>query len=66
MTVIPVYQHVDIQVPYETPSIKSISKAEFDKECQRQCLLAAEADSKDLSLKDYMDEDFEDVDGWIA
>ena len=43
-----------------------MSKEEADKERERQCRLAAESDSKDRSLQEFMDEDFEDVDGWIA
>ena len=66
MTAIPLYQHVENVQVKDVPSMKSMRQAEFEKECQRQCKLAAESDSKDVSLQEFMDEDFEDVDGWIA
>ena len=43
-----------------------MSKEEADKELDSQCKLVAESDRKDLSLQEFMDEDFEDVDGRTA
>ncbi len=48
------------------PITRSMSKEEVDQELDRQYKLVAESDRKDLSLQEFMDEDFEDVDGWIA
>ena len=48
------------------PITRSMSKEEVNQELDRQCKLVAESDRKDLSLQEFMDEDFEDVDGWIA
>ena len=43
--------------------MKSMSKAEFDKESQRQCPLVAEADSKDPDLQEFMEDAFESIGG---
>jgi hypothetical protein len=36
----------------------------FAEECQRQCLLVAQADSVDTAMQRFMDEALQDVDGW--
>ena len=61
MTAMPLYQQENVQIN-DVQSMKSMSQAELD----RQCKLAAESDSKDISLQEFMDDAFEDVDGWIA
>ncbi|MBO6091259.1 MAG: DUF3018 family protein [Acetobacter sp.] len=60
MTAIPLYQQVENVQVNDVPSMKSMSQEEID----RQCKLAAESDSKDVSLQEFMDDAFEDVDGW--
>jgi len=37
---------------------------DFAEECRRQCLLAAQADSADTTMQQFMDESLADVDGW--
>ena len=66
MTVIPLCQQVENVQVNDVPSMKSMSQAEFEKECQRQCRLAAESDSKDISLQEFMDDAFEIIDDWTA
>lgn len=36
----------------------------FAEQCRRQCLLAAQADSADTAMQQFMDEALADVDGW--
>lgn len=36
----------------------------FTAECRRQCLLAAQADSADAAMQQFMDAALADVDGW--
>ncbi len=36
----------------------------FAKECRRQSLLVAQADSMDTAMQQFMDETLQDVDGW--
>jgi hypothetical protein len=36
----------------------------FAEECRRQCRLAAQADSADTDLQQFMDDALTDVDGW--
>jgi hypothetical protein len=36
----------------------------FAEECQRQCLLVAQADSVDTAMQRFIDEALQDVDGW--
>ncbi len=36
----------------------------FAKECRRQSLLVAQADSMDTAMQQFMDEALQDVDGW--
>ena len=57
----PLYQQENVQVN-DVPSMKSMSQAELD----RQCKLAAESDSKDISLQEFMDDAFEIIDDWTA
>lgn len=38
----------------------------FEKECRRQCRLAARQDMNDASLQRFMDGALADVDGWAA
>ena len=38
----------------------------FAKECRRQCLLAAQADSVDTGIQQLLDEALADMDGWTA
>ena len=38
----------------------------FAQECRRQCRLAAQSDSADTGLPQFMDEALSDVDGWTA
>ena len=62
MTVIPLCQQVENVQVNDVPSMKSMSQAELD----RQCKLAAESDSKDISLQEFMDDAFEIIDDWTA
>ncbi|HQQ70515.1 MAG TPA: antitoxin MazE family protein [Alicycliphilus sp.] len=39
-------------------------RPDFAQECQRQCLLAAQADSADAALPSFMDAALADVPGW--
>lgn len=39
-------------------------RPDFAQECQRQSLLAAQADAADPSLQPFMDAALADVDGW--
>ena len=39
-------------------------RPDFEKECRRQCLLAAQADSADTAIQQLMDEALADVGGW--
>ena len=57
----PLYQQENVQVN-DVPSMKSMSQAEL----VRQCKLAAESDSKDISLQEFMDDAFEIIDDWTA
>jgi hypothetical protein len=36
----------------------------FNDECRRQCLLAAQADKADADLQPFMDAALADIDGW--
>ena len=38
----------------------------FEKECRRQCQLAARADLADASTQRFMDDALADMDGWAA
>jgi hypothetical protein len=38
----------------------------FAEECRRQSLLAAEADSADVNMQQFMDNALADVDGWAG
>lgn len=38
----------------------------FAKECRRQCLLAAQADSVDTGIQQLLDEALADMDGWTT
>ena len=62
MTAIPLCQQVENVQVNDVPSMKSMSQAELD----RQCKLAAESDSKDISLQEFMDDAFEIIDDWTA
>ena len=62
MTAIPLYQHIENVQVNDVPPMKSIRQAELD----RQCKLAAESDSKDVSLQEFMDDAFEIIDDWTA
>ena len=61
MTAMPLYQQENVQVN-DVPPMKSMSEAKLD----RQCKLAAESDSKDVSLQEFMDDAFEIIDDWTA
>lgn len=39
-------------------------RPDFADECHRQCLLAAQADSADTVIQQFMDESLADVEGW--
>ena len=39
-------------------------RPDFAEDCRRQCRLAAQADSKDTALQQFMDESLAAVDGW--
>lgn len=41
-------------------------RPDFADECRRQCLLAAQADSADTAMQQFMDEALADVDGWTG
>ena len=38
----------------------------FAEECRRQCLIAAQADTADPGLEEFMDAALADVDGWTT
>lgn len=38
----------------------------FAEACRRQCLLAAQADSADTAMQQFMDEALADMDGWTG
>jgi hypothetical protein len=39
-------------------------RPDFAEACRRQCLLAAQADSADTAMQQFMDEALADMDGW--
>ena len=39
-------------------------RPDFAEECRRQCLLVAQSDSADMTMRSFMDEALADVDGW--
>ena len=57
----PLYQQENVQVN-DVQTMMTMSQAELD----RQCKLAAESDSKDISLQEFMDDAFEIIDDWTA
>ena len=68
MTAIPLYQQVKgvVQGLLTRGDVHFMSQEEADKDLEWQCMLAAEADSKDVSLQEFMDDAFEIIDDWTA